>query len=65
LKKGRHLLSLALVMRRPVQEWATLTLSPRLVDADAQTKAALDAYTANSAFWEHYSRTREATFVLP
>jgi outer membrane protein assembly factor BamB len=65
LKQGRHLLSLALVMRRPTQEWAVLSLSPRLVDADAQTKSALDAYGANSAFWEQYSRTRDAIFVLP
>jgi outer membrane protein assembly factor BamB len=65
LKKGRHLLSLALVMRRPIQGWAVLSLSPRLVDADAPTKAALDAYAANIAFWEKYTRTRDATFVLP
>ena len=65
LKKGRHLLSLVLVMRRPTQSWAVLYLSPRLVDADASTKAALDAYAAHTAFWEQYTRTREATFVLP
>jgi hypothetical protein len=35
------------------------------VDADAPTKAALDAYAANIAFWEKYTRTRDATFVLP
>ena len=65
LKKGRHLLSLGLVMRRPTQDWAVLSLSPRLMDADAQTRSALDAYAAQCAFWEQYSRTRGETFVLP
>jgi outer membrane protein assembly factor BamB len=65
LKKGRHLVSLVLVMRRPTQDWAVLSLSPRLMDADAQTKSALDAYAAQCAFWEQYSRNRDKTFVLP
>jgi outer membrane protein assembly factor BamB len=65
LRKGRHLLSLALVMRRPVQEWGVLSLSPRLVDADALTQAALDAYAAHTVFWEQHNRNREATLVLP
>jgi outer membrane protein assembly factor BamB len=65
LKKGRHLLSLGIVPRRPTAGHAVLSLSPRLVDADAQTRSALDAYAAEYAFWEQYSRTRDETFVLP
>jgi hypothetical protein len=65
LGKGRHLLSLALVMRRPIQAWGVLSLSPRLVDADAPTQAALDAYAAHTVFWEQHNRNREATLVLP
>jgi outer membrane protein assembly factor BamB len=65
LGKGRHLLSMVLVMRRPIQSWGVISFSPRLVDADAPTKAALDAYAAHTSFWEQYSRTRDTTFVLP